>query len=244
MLNVRRIVFSTVAAAALVTVVASSAATSKHAVASSQALKIVAFGSSSTQGVGASRPSASYPSQLEMLLRQTMPGGMGGPGVDVVNRGIGGEDADDMVKRLDKDVIQRHPNLVIFQTGSNDPMRHVPLARFEQETRASIRAMQTAGIKVILMEPQWCPHLAEIGDANAYRDIVRKLGTETGASVIRRYDMMQDWVRTGRITQRDMISDDNLHMRDKGYALLARAVAAEVLRIQGVPAQGAMASAL
>ena len=46
--------------------------------------------------------------------------------------------------------------------------------------------------------------------------------TETGASVIRRYDMMQDWVRTGRITQRDMISDDNLHMRDKGYALLAR----------------------
>ena len=121
-----------------------------------------------------------------------------------------------MAKRLDKDVIQRHPHLVVFQTGRNDPMRHVPLARFQQETRDSIRAMQTAGIKVMPMERQWCPHLAEIG--NAYRDIVRKLSAETGISVIRRYDIMQDWVRTGRITQRDMISDDNLQSRRDGHA--------------------------
>ena len=68
------------------------------------------------------------------------------------------------------------------------------------------------------MERQWCRTLAEIGNADAYRDIVRKLSAETGISVIRRYDTMQDWVRTGRITEHDMISDDNLQSRRDGHA--------------------------
>jgi lysophospholipase L1-like esterase len=88
--------------------------------ASHAALRVIAFGSSSTQGAGASSPSASYPAQLQVDLMRMVPKG---ETVEVVNRGIGGQDADDMIQRLQSDVIAPRPNVVIWQTGSNDPLR-------------------------------------------------------------------------------------------------------------------------
>jgi acyl-CoA thioesterase-1 len=195
-----------------------------------RALTIVAFGSSSTQGVGASSSAASYPAQLETMLRAAMPRGAA---VDVVNRGIGGEDVDDMMVRLNKDVIAGHPNIVIWQTGSNDAMRAVPLDRFEQKTRAGIAAFRAAGIAVVLMEPQWCPTLEKTGAADGFRDTVRRIGADMGVTVIRRSDMMHEWIHSGRLTMTTMLAPDGLHMRDAGYHLLAEQVAAELLRMNG-----------
>jgi len=118
-------------------------------------IRIVAFGSSSTEGVGATSPSAAYPARLEAELNQALPGES--KSVSVLNRGVGGEDVDDMLARLDKDVLAAKPDLVIWQTGSNDPLRSVPLARFVDETKAGINNMRAAGLDVMLMEPQWCP---------------------------------------------------------------------------------------
>ncbi len=187
-------------------------------------LRIVAFGSSSTQGVGASGPAAAYPAQLETMLRAVLPAG-----VRVANRGIGGEDVDDMMVRLDKDVVAARPDIAIWQTGSNDALRHVPLARFEAETRAGIAAIRRAGIAVVLMEPQWCPALEKTGDG--FRDAVRRIGADMGVPVIRRSDLMHDWIRSGQLTMADMLSPDGLHMRDAGYRLLATRVAAEILQL-------------
>src|SRR5437660_3101992 len=51
-------------------------------------LTIVAMGSSSTKGVGASSPERSYPNRLEAELRDRFPD----VEIRVLNRGIGGED--------------------------------------------------------------------------------------------------------------------------------------------------------
>src|SRR5262245_52939107 len=53
-----------------------------------QPLTIVAIGSSSTAGAGASSEAAAYPSRLEALLRQRFPG----RAVRVLNRGVNGEE--------------------------------------------------------------------------------------------------------------------------------------------------------
>ena len=42
-----------------------------------------------------------------------------------------------MMKRIDQDALAPRPDLVIWQTGSNDPLRGVPLDRFKDETRDS-----------------------------------------------------------------------------------------------------------
>lgn len=191
--------------------------------------RVVAFGSSSTEGIGATNPSLAYPAQLQRVLTNLVPDGRR---VEVVNRGIGGEDADDMVKRIKRDVVARKPDVVIWQTGSNDPLRHVPIARFEQQTRAGIAEMRKAGIRVILMEPQWCPRLEGTGQSEAFIQAVRRVGRDTNVDVVRRSDMMHAWLRDGVLTRRQMLAADGLHMTDGGYDQLARSIAPRILKIE------------
>src|SRR2546423_958327 len=77
-----------------------------------RSIKIVAIGSSSTAGVDSVLP---FPPRLEMLLRQECPFRM----IDVVNRGIGGQEAPDELLRFQSDVFDEEPVLVIWQVGTN-----------------------------------------------------------------------------------------------------------------------------
>lgn len=191
-----------------------------------QPLRIVAFGSSSTQGIGASSPATSYPSQLQADLMRDL---QAREAIIVLNRGIGGEDADDMTRRL-AGVIAEHPDLIIWQTGSNDPLRGVPLDRFVKETLAGIQQIRAAGIDVMLMEPQFCRRLGEKSNADTYREALQAIGDEMHVPVIRRYEMMQEWLAKHVLAPAQMLSSDGLHMADAGYALLADAVAKDILQ--------------
>ncbi len=188
-------------------------------------LRIIAFGSSSTEGIGASSPRASYPSRLQGELIAALPQD---DRIEVLNRGIGGEDAEDMARRLPS-VLAEHPDLVIWQTGTNDVLRGLPLPRFIALTRAGILAMRAAGSDVMLMEPQDCPTFSDKPGALAYRDAVRALGAELSVPVIRRFDLMRDWLKGALLTRAQMQAPDGLHMADAGYALLAKAVATTIL---------------
>ena len=195
-----------------------------QALADGQPLRITAFGSSSTEGVGAATPAASYPSRLQAELVARL----GAGGATVANRGIGGEDVDDMMRRLPA-IIAEHPDLVIWQTGTNDPLRGVDPAHFSQLTRDGIEAMRAAGIDVMLMGPQLCRRLAQTADAQRFRDAVRAIGADMHVPVIHRYAMMRDWLARHMLTETQLLSPDGLHMADGGYALLAKAVAHAIL---------------
>jgi acyl-CoA thioesterase-1 len=191
-----------------------------------QLVRIIAFGSSSTEGVGASSPSATYPSRLQAVLSAAWSSRQP---VVVLNRGVGGEDADDMARRLPT-VIAEHPDLIIWQTGSNDSLRGVPLDRFEQETEAGIDEIRAAHIDVMLLEPQLCRELENKPVSIEYRDALRAIGEAMDVTVIRRYDLMRQWVADGILTPEQMLSPDGLHMADGGYAKLADAIADDIRR--------------
>jgi len=201
-----------------------------------QPVRIIAFGSSSTEGIGASSPAATYPSRLQAALTAAWPSRQP---VVVLNRGIGGEDADDMALRLPS-VIAEHPDLIIWQTGSNDPLRGVPLDRFEQETTAGIEAIRAAHIDVMLLEPQLCRELDNKPVSVEYRDALRAIGEAMDVTVIRRYDLMRSWLADGVLTPAQMLSPDGLHMADGGYAKLADAIAEDIMRGTEPPPRIAM----
>ncbi|MBM3566193.1 MAG: SGNH/GDSL hydrolase family protein, partial [Alphaproteobacteria bacterium] len=69
--------------------------------AAGQPLVIVAVGSSSTAGAGASHPGASYPARLREELAKRFPGAP----ITILNRGIGGETSQQMIERFEKDVL-------------------------------------------------------------------------------------------------------------------------------------------
>jgi lysophospholipase L1-like esterase len=191
-----------------------------------KSLRVVAFGSSTTEGVGATRPENTYPARLAMELTQALPGVR----INVINRGQGGEESEDLAGRV-PDVIADRPDLVIFQTGTNDALREVPLARFLELTREGIDAFRAAGIDVMLMEPQHCKAIAAAPRGTEYVQAVRDLGAETGVPVNRRYELMRGWLESGRFRYGDIVTEDDLHMADAGYAALARAVADQIVAL-------------
>ena len=82
-------------------------------------ITIVAIGSSSTAGAGASSPAKSYPSQLAVELKKQFPYNS----ITVLNRGANGEEVADMLRRFDKAVVAAKPDLVLWQLGTNSVIR-------------------------------------------------------------------------------------------------------------------------
>jgi lysophospholipase L1-like esterase len=197
-------------------------------------LLVVAFGSSSTLGARASSPDRAYPAVLEKYLNSAL-----GPdrAVRVLNRGIGGEDVHTMMARLERDVLREKPDIVIWQTGTNDPLHNIPLWRFFQKTRNGIRQMQDAGIAVVLMEPQDSRRTSVIAKCMKFRDALRAIGEETGSPVIKRFDLIRKWLADGTVTEAEIMHADGLHMADEGYRRLAAEVAAELISDLGIRAQ-------
>ncbi len=187
---------------------------------------IVALGSSSTQGTGASSPAMSFPAQLQHLFDARYDGH---PAVAVTNKGVAGEDIDDMTKRLDADVLSRHPDLVIWQAGSNDSLRGVPVERFQAELKSGIEAMRASGAEVVLMEPQWSPVIERADGKERFVDAVRGVGAAEHVAVVRRFALMRSWIDDGIVAPRDLVGPDGLHMTDRGYGLLAQAVLDQIV---------------
>ena len=184
-------------------------------------LRIVAFGSSSTQGVGASTPAHSYPSMLQADLDAALPHDVK---ASVVNLGHGGDDAEEMAAKLPV-VLAQAPDLVIWQTGTNDPLRGLPVERFAALTEAGLDAFRAAHVQVVLIEPQFCRAMLDSPGALAYRDALRRIAEERGLPIVRRFDLMQAWLAQGLVTETQLQSGDGLHMADGGYALLAKHIA-------------------
>lgn len=83
-----------------------------------ETITVVAIGSSSTGGAGASAPEFSHPSQLVTLWPQLV-----GGWAEVHNRGINGQDILQMNERLRADAVEIRPDLVLWQLGTNDVLR-------------------------------------------------------------------------------------------------------------------------
>src|SRR4051812_34215518 len=114
---------------------------------------IVAFGSSSTAGFGSTSPEYTYPNRLAAQLRRQYPGAE----ITVLNRGKGGEDAPEMMKRLQTEVIDINPDLVIWQVGTNAVLRNLDPAETAKLVEDGIARIQAAGADLVLVDPQYSP---------------------------------------------------------------------------------------
>lgn len=191
---------------------------------SGAAVKIVAFGSSSTFGTGASSPAATYPARLEAELGHAFPA----TPVAIVNAGVVGDTAAMMLARMDRDVIALKPDVVIWQVGTNDIEKAVPRDLLRAQIREGLAKLRAAGSDVVLMETQWYPRLGETSDWPGYRADLRMIAAESGSPLIQRYEMMKGWIDSGLFKESDLLAADRFHMRDMSYGCLARALAVEL----------------
>jgi acyl-CoA thioesterase-1 len=184
-------------------------------------LTIVAIGSSTTAGSGASAEDRSYPAVLQDELRRRLPNAE----VNVVNKGVGGQSAYDMLLRMDSDVIEQTPSVVIWQTVVNEAISHVGEEKLAKILRKGIQKVQAAGIDMVMMDLQWLPRAGRYPQYDAYRAVLKKTAEEHGVALFPRYGMMRDWARSKRFTSEELVGMDGMHMVDAGYRCLAIRIA-------------------
>ncbi len=196
-----------------------------------QPLTITAFGSSSTRGSGASDEAASYPARLEGALRAALPGVT----LRVLNRGVGGEDAAEMLARLDADVIADRPQLVIWQAGGNGAMRGRDPEQFGAMLRQGIARLHRAGADVMLMDSQRAPRIAAAPSAPRFEAMMASVARTARAALFPRGRVMDAWAAAG-VPPSELLIDDGLHHNDRGYACVADALAQNLLAALADPA--------
>jgi acyl-CoA thioesterase I len=189
-------------------------------------LKILAIGSSTTAGVGTSSPKAAYPARLEAEIERML------PSVDVVVTvsGVGGETAVQTISRLEREVADSKPDLVIWQVGTNDALSDVREDDFRSLVERGIAATTAAGADLILLDQQFFPSLRRKARYERFVQIVTDAGMKKRACVFGRYALMKEWGEESNDTLKAMLSGDGFHMSDRGHACMARILADEIVK--------------
>jgi lysophospholipase L1-like esterase len=192
--------------------------------ASGESVKIVAIGSSSTAGAGASSPDKSYPSRLAVELKERFPS----QPIAVINRGVNGEEAADMVKRLDESVLAEKPDLILWQVGANAVLRDAEIPVVRSDILEGLRRMKASGADVILIDPQFAPKVLAKKEAETMVDLIATTAKATNVDLFRRFAVMRHWRNVARIPFESFISPDELHMNDWSYGCVAKLLAGAI----------------
>jgi len=192
---------------------------------------IVAFGSSSTAGYGASSPDFNYPNRLAAQLHRQYPTA----DITVINAGVGGEDAPEMMKRIQKEVIDVHPDLVIWQVGTNAVLRNLDPGDTAKMVEDGITRIQAAGdADVVLVDPQYSPRVTERPEsASRMVKLLGKVAELRHVGIFPRFEVMRDWHEKQALPVESFVIADGLHMNDWGYACFAQLLGDDIIRSVG-----------
>jgi acyl-CoA thioesterase I len=191
----------------------------RRAVRSKSSIKVLAIGSSSTVGVGASSPTTTFVSRLETSLG----GAVRGLEFDVVGRGRSGEVAEGAADRMREEVAETKPDLVVWQVGTNDALRHVSLDKFRMCLKTTLAWLAENRIDVVLLDPQY-------GDAltkdRYYEEMVAatvEVAREARVLLVDRFEAMRELQRERGDSF--YLAPDKLHMNDRGHRCVAEQLA-------------------
>lgn len=194
-----------------------------RAVRASRPVKVLAIGSSSTVGVGASSPSATYVAKLEATLEGTFKG----LDFDVIGRGMSGEVAQGAADRMKTEVEQAMPDLVVWQVGTNDAIRHVSIDRFKECLRNTLAWLKEHRVDVVLIDPQYGETLTKDAYYEEVVAAIAQVARENRVLLVDRFEAMRELHRVHG--DRFYLTSDNLHMNDTGHRCMAEQLARSIV---------------
>jgi acyl-CoA thioesterase I len=189
-----------------------------HRLASGQPITVVAVGSSSTLGVGASSPAASYPDRLAVELLEHFPRHQ----INVINRGVGGEEVAQMVARFDTGVLAEHPDLVLWQLGTNSIIRDYKLSDQDTSIREGLKKIRAIGADVVLIDPQFAPKVIVKAGFASMVELIATTAKREDVDLFPRFNVMKHWSEVDHMAFETFVSPDGLHMNDWSYACMAK----------------------
>ncbi|HOE10931.1 MAG TPA: SGNH/GDSL hydrolase family protein [bacterium] len=162
--------------------------------------------------------------------------------VESLNAGISGHKSNDMLARLQTDVIDKKPDWVSISCGVNDvwhfnhtPPQGIPLEDYQKNMTEIVERCRAAGIEILLLTATPIfenPDGAENIKLAEYNAFLRDLAKEKKLLLCDLFDAFLKQYRQKRTTE-NVLTTDGVHMNPKGYRLMAR----EILKTLGATPQ-------
>jgi acyl-CoA thioesterase I len=159
----------------------------------------------------------------------------------VVNKGISGQKAEDLIKRFDNDVVKLKPKFVTISIGINDvwhrlgqPHDEKVLAAYKENVAKMVDQAQKAGIKVILLTPtliQEDPNAEGNKRLAAYVAAEKQIAADKKCQIVDLHAMFLAALKHKPAGAGNWLTSDGVHMNPRGDAIMAIGV----LRAIGIP---------
>ena len=190
--------------------------------------RIVCFGDSVTFGWNL-KYEYSYPSQLEKLLVKDF------SQIKVINSGIGGNTIIDANKRLEKDVANFKPDVVIINFGLNDGMisgsvPNIAIKDFENYYNDLIKKLKLGDLKIIILGINPVTELFEENENENSRKKQREIYEIYNEKILEiAKNNNLEYINLGEAFNKEAdpqeyIQADGIHPNKKGLSLIAELV--------------------
>lgn len=214
--------------------------TMRRALKENRVVKVLAVGSSSTSGIGASSPFATYPVRLENDLEVLFKG----IDVDVVSRGVPGEAGLGACSRMKREVAEVKPDLVVWQVGTNDAMARADVEELKTNVAKTLQWLAKNHIDVVLIDPQFTHRLAADDHYNKVVRAIEDVARQERVMLVHRFSAMADLAK--QKGEDIMLANDRFHLNDLGYRCMAEyatgAIVAGIIQAQSDASAAAQAT--
>jgi len=180
-------------------------------------IKILAIGASSAAVLGTGR--GGTPPLLERILEHTIKG----LDVEIINRGFSGELAEAAGERLKIEVALNHPDIVLWQVGTNDAFAQVPVDTFQLSVSNTVRWLKSHRIDVILVGLHYMKQLAKDEHYQAIRASLRRVASSENVLRIGRYEAMEVLARTAQTS--GPLEPQDFGLSETSYNCMAQYIA-------------------
>lgn len=153
---------------------------------------------------------------------------------ELIGAGISGNKVYDLYLRLETDVLDKNPDVVVIYIGINDVWHKrtsgtgTDIDRYERFYRAIIKKLQDKHIKVILCTPTVIGERIDNsneqdGDLNYYSNIVRRLANELSLPLCDLHKAFQEYLKTNNAgnVEKGILTYDRVHLSDAGNMLVS-----------------------
>jgi len=195
--------------------------------------KVIFFGDSITElGVKKDRYTGYILKMDSMLKKEKMD-----DRYEFAGSGISGNKVYDLYLRMEDDVLNKNPDVVVIYVGVNDVWHKTLLGtgtdadKFEKFYQAIIKKLTDKNIKVVLCTPAVVGEKNDMsnpldGDLNRYSNIIRDLARKNNLPLIDLRKKFIDYLKANNPEnkEKEVLTYDRVHMNDKGNQFLADAM--------------------
>jgi lysophospholipase L1-like esterase len=177
----------------------------------------VAFGDSITDGYGVSRGFVSF---LGESIAKSHPG----LSLSITNSGLSGDNTSDALYRLQRDVLDHHPDLVTINFGVNDAFSYVSVEKFGSNLETMVKMIREGGCsRVVLVSSEVIPEPDAEKQVLPYWEKMRQVAADTGSVYADANGRWQRLLEAGT-DQWTLIIPGDMHPNEKGHRIIAEAV--------------------